>query len=245
MDICRLERPSAFGQAADNAFSSVDLPPSQIARVAFSVKRWEDGAEGIDGVRKYVRRKIGAVLRGEEIDPSEPPPLEVSYTHFSDVGRSSIGAMVSLMENSLQSDPILTFGSEDISYFVRQNKRKAVWQSLSRVYPTIPRASYHTVFPLYNPASLDLLVFWEMPSQGRCGHVLASGLTLGAEHGDLGSMIDEAESAKVKRSMYAETQREKMEVMRAVRGGEWNVNSNPVVVSVECELVVEHDFESG
>ena len=74
---------------------------------------------------------------------------------------------------------------------------------------------------------------------------MVSGLTLGAEHADLGSIIDEAESAKVKRSMYAETQREKVEVMRAVRGGEWNVNSNPVVVSVKCDLVVEHDFESG
>jgi len=30
-----------------------------------------------------------------------------------------------------------------------------------------------------------------------------------------------------------------------VRGGEWNVNSNPVVVSVRYELVVEHDFDSG
>ena len=74
---------------------------------------------------------------------------------------------------------------------------------------------------------------------------MVSGLTLGAEHGDLGGIIEEAESAKVKRSMYAETQREKVEVMRAVRGGEWNVNSNPVVVSVKCELVIEHDFEAG
>lgn len=72
-----------------------------------------------------------------------------------------------------------------------------------------------------------------------------SGLTLGAEHGDLGAIIEEAESAKVKRIMYAETQKEKMEIMQTVRGGEWNMNSNPVVVSVRYELVVEHDFESG
>ena len=72
-----------------------------------------------------------------------------------------------------------------------------------------------------------------------------SGLTLGAEHGELDAMIEEAESAKVKRIMYAETQKEKMEILQAVRGGEWNVNSNPVVVSVRYELVVEHDFESG
>ena len=70
-------------------------------------------------------------------------------------------------------------------------------------------------------------------------------MTLGAEHGDLGGIIEEAESAKVKRIMYAETQKEKMEVMQAVKGGEWNVNSNPVVVSVKYELVVDHDFESG
>jgi hypothetical protein len=98
---------------------------------------------------------------------------------------------------------------------------------------------------LYNPASVDALVFWEIPAQERSGHVLVSGLTLGAEHGELGSIIEEAESAKVKRSMYAETQKEKMEVMQSVKGGEWNVNSNPVVVSLKCRLVVEHDFESG
>jgi len=150
-----------------------------------------------------------------------------------------------LMENLSQSDPTLRFDSEDISYFVRQNKRKLVRESLLRTYPSISSASHQTVFPLYNPASLDALVFWEMPSQERSGHVLVSGLTLGAEHGDLGGIIEEAESAKVKRSMYAETQKEKMEIMRSVRGGEWNVNSNPVVVSVRCELVVDHDFGSG
>ncbi|KAF9650034.1 hypothetical protein BDM02DRAFT_3185724 [Thelephora ganbajun] len=205
----------------------VDLPPSQIVCVGLGVRRWENGAEGIEDTRQFVRRKIGVVLRGEEIDPSEPPPLEVSCSHFSG------------------PDPTLTFDSEDISYLVRQNKRKLVRQSLSRTYPSIPSASHQTVFPLYNPASLDMLVFWEVPSQKRAGHILVSGLTLGAEHGDLRGIIEEAESAKVKRSMYAETQKEKMEVMQAVKGGEWNVNSNPVVVSVKYELVVEHDFESG
>ena len=66
-------------------FLSVDLHPSQMVRVGFSAKRWENGADGIDETKKYVKRKLGAVLRGEEIDSSEPPPLEVSCTHFSSV----------------------------------------------------------------------------------------------------------------------------------------------------------------
>ena len=40
-------------QAADGAISSVDLPPSQVVRVAFGVKRWEDGTERIEGTHCF------------------------------------------------------------------------------------------------------------------------------------------------------------------------------------------------
>ena len=59
-----------------------------------------------------------------------------------------------------------------------------------------------------------------MPSQKRSGR------------GDLGSIIEEAESAKVKKSMRTETQIGKIEVMKAVRGEEWNVDANPAGVGV-------------
>ena len=145
------------------------------------------------------------------------------------------------MRGPLQSDTNLTFTSDATPYLVRQNKRKLVRQSLSSTYSSISSTPHPTIFPLYGPASLDALVFWEIPPQKQSGDVLVSGLTLGAKHGGLGSIIEEAEGAKVKKSMYAETQKENMEN----EGGEWNVSSNPVVVSVKCELVVEHNFESG
>lgn len=52
------------------------------------------------------------------------------------------------------------------------------------------------------------------------------------------------ENAKVKRSMYAETQREKIEISQSIRESEWNAEMNPLVVTVH-EGVVEHDFSLG
>lgn len=80
------QRYENLERITDSWFSSVDLPPSQISRTGFCVKRWEDSTDEIEETKKYVRWKIGAVLRGEEIDPSKPPPLKVSCMHFSGVG---------------------------------------------------------------------------------------------------------------------------------------------------------------
>lgn len=71
------------------------------------------------------------------------------------------------------------------------------------------------------------------------------GTRMGAAHAALDDIIDKAESAKVKRSMYAETQREKIELVDGVRGSEWNEEMNPVSVTVEDLGAVEHDFGKG
>ena len=112
-------------------------------------------------------------------------------------------------------------------------------------HPHIPSDTHEYIFPLHNPYSTSLVVFWEIPSQDRYGHVLVPGLTLGASHAPLRSVIQASESAKVKRSMYAETQRERAEVLEAVRNSLWNAASNPLLVTVEDGLIVEHDFKKG
>ena len=109
------------------SFSSVDLSPSQLVHVGFCVKRWEDGAEGIKGIRKYVRRKIGAVLRGEEIDPSEPPPLEVSCTHFSGVGLFFLLGAYTIAHEGLaivRSNPHIRLGRHLLSRSTKQAKAR-------------------------------------------------------------------------------------------------------------------------
>jgi len=98
----------------------------------------------------------------------------------------------------------------------------------------LPR--HHTVFPLYNPASLDALVFWEVPSQERSGRFgvwidFGSGAWgFGRNNRGSGEHQDQEEhvcgNAKGEDGDHA--------VSEVLRGGEWNVNSNPVVVNVKC-----------
>lgn len=91
---------------------------------------------------------------------------------------------------------------------------------------------------------MDFLVFWEITSERRTGSILLSGLNLGAGHGALQEAIENVENARVKRSMYAETQREKMEILQSIRDSEWNAEMNPLVVTIQ-EDMVEHDFSLG
>lgn len=112
-------------------------------------------------------------------------------------------------------------------------------------HPHVPAEGHPHIFPLYNPLSVDLVVFWEISSQNRTGFVTVYGTRIGAGHAALSGIIDKAENSKVKRSMYAETVREKKELLEAIRDCEWNVEMDPTSVSVEDVTGVEHDFTKG
>lgn len=90
-----------------------------------------------------------------------------------------------------------------------------------------------------------MIVFWTIPSQNISGHINVHGITLGARHAALDDIVEEAENAKVKRSMYAETQRENMEVLDAIRGSEWNVEMNPITLFIQDVGTKVHDFSKG
>ena len=88
-------------------------------------------------------------------------------------------------------------------------------------------------------------MFWEIPSEHRSGFTLLPPLALGATHGALQEIMDDFEQARATRNMYTETQREKMEILHAIRDSEWNTEANPLAVTVEGNPVVEHDFTKG
>jgi len=68
---------------------------------------------------------------------------------------------------------------------------------------------------------------------------------LGASHAPLQDVIQGVENAKGKRNMYAETVRENMEMLDAIRGCEWNMEMNPLDISVRGAKDINHDFSAG
>jgi hypothetical protein len=198
------------------------LRPSQSARISFGATSTGD-CTSVNAVSAFVSKKLSNVLHGQVVAPDDPPPLELLCGHVSQ-----------------------TFAYETfVAHFIMNARRIAVSRSLAQLHPRIPTSSHPSIFPLYNPLSVDFVVFWNIPSEQRSGHVLVSDITLGARHAALREVLEGVESAKVKRSMYAETQREKVEMLQAIRDSEWNAEMNPIVVIVQDGLVIEHDFSQG
>ncbi|KAG0696032.1 ER-golgi trafficking TRAPP I complex 85 kDa subunit-domain-containing protein [Suillus ampliporus] len=201
---------------------SEPLRPSQSARISFGATSTGD-CTSVNAVSVFVSRKLSNVLHGQAIEPDSPPPLELLCGHVS---------------QPFTYEPF-------VSHFIMDARRIAVSRMLAQSHPRIPASSYPSIFPLYNPLSVDLVIFWRIPSEQRSGHILVSAITLGASHAALREVLEGVESARVKRSIYAETQREKAETLQAIRDSEWNAEMNPIVVNVKEGLVIKHDFSQG
>ena len=98
---------------------------------------------------------------------------------------------------------------------------------------------------MYNPWAVDVVLFWDIPVSGRSGFLLVTGLILGATHAPLQDVIQSVEQQRAKRSMFAETRREREDILEAIRNSEWNMEMNPLVTFVRCDEVVAHDFATG
>lgn len=75
--------------------------------------------------------------------------------------------------------------------------------------------------------------------------MLSTGLLLGAEHAILQDAIHSVEQGKAKRSMFAETQREREEMLESIKNSDWNMEMNPVMNIPRCPVVTLHDFSKG
>jgi len=157
-----------------------------------------------------VIRQLRSVLKGETVSSEPPPRLKLIHSQIN----SSSGQSSALDKPTQMS--------------IDSARRNYVLRSMARLLAYVPAQSHYSLFPVHDPNSIDLIVFWEIPSSSRSGHCYIPGTTLGARHAEMQDIIHEAEVSKVKRSMYAETERERQEIMDAIRGSEWNSEMNPL-----------------
>ncbi|KAI8981263.1 ER-golgi trafficking TRAPP I complex 85 kDa subunit-domain-containing protein [Trametes punicea] len=206
--------------------SSVEVPSHQIANLALGVSPWKSGPIASQ-TGEFVARKIKAVLHEETVDSSEPPPVDLICTHVA------------------QESDVVPLQTPAVRHFIHCGRRTMTARATAAAHSHIPSRLHRAIFPLYNPSTVDIVVFWELPAQKRAGHVLLQGPTLGASHAPLREIVDAARNMKVKRSMYAETRRERAAILEAVQACEWNREDDPVAVFVKDGDVVEHDFRQG
>lgn len=132
-----------------------------------------------------------------------------------------------------------------IHHFVEHRRQQIVSRNIVQSIPHLPPRLHPSVFPLYNPFSVDILVFWSIPLQHRFGLATLTGLALGARHAAMSEVIENSENAKTNRSMYAETQREKAEILGSMRNSEWNAEMDPLFVAMQGQTIFTHDFSKG
>ncbi|PPQ67072.1 hypothetical protein CVT25_005673 [Psilocybe cyanescens] len=202
------------------------LAPTQCFRFLLGASYWGEGT-GSEETFAFVANQLSNVLKGGEVEPLTVPPIDLQCSYIS------------------QSPNKRSIKSAAITSFIQSGRRRFMAHNISRVHSYIAPASHPAIFPLYNPSVVDIIIFWEIPARGISGHVNVHGITLGAGHARLDSIIEDAESAKVKRSMYAETRRENMEVLDAIRNSEWNAEMNPLALSLKDVGTKLHDFTLG
>ncbi|KAL4266576.1 ER-golgi trafficking TRAPP I complex 85 kDa subunit-domain-containing protein [Pleurotus pulmonarius] len=202
------------------------VSPLQSANITLQAKPWANSS-GVRDTYEFVSQRLAEVLLGRTLSPSTPPPIDLLCSHVNEKAPVSVKDDASTM------------------HFIHSGRRKAVSRSIASSFPHILSQSHSSIFPLYDPAAVDFLVFWKIESQDRAGHIYVPGATLGAGHASLKEIIETAESAKATRSMYAETRREKQELLDSIRQSSWNAEMDPLVVTLPENVAPEHDFSSS
>ncbi|KAJ8483388.1 hypothetical protein ONZ45_g14623 [Pleurotus djamor] len=198
------------------------VPPLQAGNMGLGARPWHGGS-GVQETYDFVSRNLRCVVQGIPPVAASPPPISVLCGRSDTTGSSS-----------------WLHESEMIRRFLHSGRRKASANLVTSSYPHIKDAT--TVFPLYNPRAVDLVLFWETEDLKHSGHLYVSGVNMGAGHGALQDILEASETGKSKRSMYAETRREQQELLESLRTSEWNVEMNPVVVALPDNVVVTHDL---
>ncbi|KAG8826095.1 hypothetical protein FRC19_009702 [Serendipita sp. 401] len=197
--------------------------PHQTIRRAFTLGR-KEGSE-TEEIKELVVDKVSEFLLGKGTSERQIPDTTLRISHDGTEHRS-------LAESHLQ-------------FFIRFTRMRQHIRALTEAFPTVPRQVLQSLFPLYGPNSVDIIILWKLPSSARYGLVTFCDMQTGVAHGLLDRVIEQAMERKGK-SIYAETKREHELLLQHFKECVWNRETDPLVVSVRpSQPVFEHDFTRG
>ncbi|PFH54797.1 hypothetical protein AMATHDRAFT_135105 [Amanita thiersii Skay4041] len=225
IQISQINTLSATWRCTELTKQNILLYPSQSARLIFSTLP-SAGNKMAKETLDFVATSLNNVIHGHGVTARQPPPIDL---FCCDILKEQDISLLTPM----------------VKHFIHVRRHHVISDDIAQTHPHIPINLWPAIFPLYHPFSVDIVVLWTIPQQNRSGHVLLPGLMLGGGHGALSEAIEGAEVAKVTRTIYAETQRERTEFLRALKNSEWNIEADPLSVVIRDLGDIRHDFSRG
>lgn len=193
----------------------------------------------------FAIRKIDDLLQGRDVKTSLPGSIQLNLNTISSVSLSiqpslTISGLIRFMP---QNATLIDTSSPALLASIIQTHSHLRQASLRKQIPSIPSSLQQYLFPLFNARSIDVVVFWTIPSTGVSGHHHLSDIPIGASSNELLEVLERAELKAG--GLYAESQRERSTLLASLRKCELGLDENPTFVRLEVEQFVEHDFEEG
>lgn len=116
----------------------------------------------------------------------------------------------------------------------RSSLRRAALRSQ---FPSIAKSLHPHLFRLFSQRSLDLVIFWSIPEKQIRGHHLVADLQIGPSTDSVGALLEKASG--IAGGIYAESQRERAQLLSNFRQSEYAQAEMPLVISVELPTQVD------
>ncbi|KAK4704695.1 trafficking protein particle complex subunit 8, partial [Phenoliferia sp. Uapishka_3] len=222
----------------DAGFGS--LHSSQGIDVFLSIEEAPTSTELPDDVAFSIH-KLDNLLQGKEVKVSVPGDVTLHSGCVHPVSSKPHCCVDKSEQRKPQNSSKIDIIADSLFPSLLQTHAQLRHRSLTNQLPTLDSNLHRHLFSLFNSRSIDLLVFWTIPSTGASGHHHLSDIPLGAGTNHLKEVLETAELKAG--GLYAESQRERSTLLAGLRKSELGVDENPIAVLVDVPELVEHAFD--
>ncbi|PWN44882.1 hypothetical protein IE81DRAFT_320856 [Ceraceosorus guamensis] len=239
--ILNLEAACLFGGTAG------EPPQARVEAVTVISPRWQ-ASTGQDAALEAALKNIPLRHRAaasiamseasaEELSAADVEPL-ADLTHTT----NQLGLLLQNMplksspKNTALRRSTIGTSKQPVSPFF--SKARSEWRQkiLLQQFPVIDASDRARAFTLYQPSDVDVIAHWAIGE--RRGQAFIFGLQLGPAHDQLLELTSESSG----RVIYAQAAKERAALLAAILRSRLHVEEDPVVVEVQSDDQISHDF---